>query len=298
MQKTMSASRDVVGRGPRIAKFEIDPIPTADTSPLIKWPGGKRAIIGSILPLLPSRTNTYFEPFLGGAALFFATKPRNSILSDTNEELINLYLQVRDAPEALVKILRTFENSEDAYYQIRSQRPRTPLRRAARLLYLTTLSFNGIHRVNLFGQFNVPYGHKTHLPTHDERKLFAASRALSSANLMVADFEGATRKAGKGDLVYFDPPYTVAHAHNGFVKYNERIFSWDDQIRLAKHARALTKRGCHVIISNANHASVQELYRDFSRANIERFSRIAASSEHRRRITETIYYSRNLGERD
>ncbi len=258
--------------------------------PLVKWPGGKRALLSHIIPLLPKATRTYFEPFLGGGALFFALQPDRSILADTNEELINLYVQVRDEPGKLISVLRTFENSENAYYRIRDQSLRSPIRRAARLLYLTTLSFNGIHRVNLQGHFNVPYGRKTHLPSCDEAKIFSASRALASATLRVADFELATEKAGKGDLVYFDPPYTVAHANNGFIKYNEKIFSWDDQVRLARHARTLADRGCHVVISNADHRSVSALYRGFESVKIERFSRIAASSEFRRRIKETLYF--------
>jgi len=259
--------------------------------PLIKWPGGKRALFESIVPHFPTTPKRYFEPFLGGGAVFFALQPKRSWLSDTNEELINLYRQVRDAPDDLIKILRTFKNSEEAYYQIRAQSFRSPKKRAARLMYLTTLSFNGIHRVNLQGQFNVPYGNKTYLDTCDENRIRTASRALASARLDVADFETATRKASAGDLVYFDPPYTVAHAHNGFVKYNERIFSWADQVRLAEHARDLVQRGCHVVISNADHPSVRALYGDFTVKTIERFSRIAASSAHRKAITEALFFS-------
>ena len=151
--------------------FTIDPNTPPKSVPLIKWPGGKRALLKDLLLLLPNSANKYFEPFLGGAALFFALQPRKSVLSDTNEELINLYVHVRDCPDALIHVIRSYKNTETAYYQIRDQTPRSPLRRAARLLYLTTLSFNGIHRVNLQGKFNVPYGHKTHLPTCDEQKI-------------------------------------------------------------------------------------------------------------------------------
>lgn len=270
--------------------YKLSPHVPIGALPLVKWPGGKRALLDTIIPILPSCANRYFEPFLGGGALFFALQPQDAILSDTNEDLINLYLHVRNLPNELISVLKKYENSETAYYRIRDQSPRSPIRRAARLLYLTTLSFNGIHRVNLKGRFNVPYGKKSHLPTCEEEKILAASRALSTSRLMVSDFEKATEDAGEGDLVYFDPPYTVAHAHNGFVKYNEKIFSWDDQIRLAHHAVTLLKRGCHVIVSNADHSSVGELYRDFELLRIERFSVIAASSEYRRKITEALYY--------
>jgi len=259
-------------------------------APLIKWPGGKREILGSIIPLVPHSPQTYYEPFLGGAALFFALQPSRSVLSDANGELINLYQQVKESPRALIKILKTFRNSESFYYDVRSRSFRSPLKRAARLLYLTTLSFNGIHRVNLRGEFNVPYGHKTHLQTCDEERLMIASQALAQAKLRVADFESATANAKAGDTVYFDPPYTLAHANNGFLKYNEKIFSWSDQIRLADHARELAERGCNVIVSNADHASIRKLYPNFKNKTIQRFSRIAASGEFRKPITEILYY--------
>ena len=228
--------------------------------PLIKWPGGKRTLAGVILQFVPDVFGTYYEPFLGGGAVYFALLPTRAVLSDANVELINAYLQVRDNAEELAQVLRSFKNSESDYYAVRAMSPRTPVRKAARMLYLTRLAFNGIHRVNLRGEFNVPYGYKTHLSTIDEELLFGASAALRSADFMSGDFEHTTRNAGKGDIVYFDPPYTVAHGNNGFVKYNERIFAWHDQQRLADHARALAKLGCRVIISNANHDSIHQLY--------------------------------------
>lgn len=257
--------------------------------PLVKWPGGKRSLVGSIIQFFPKNFGTYFEPFFGGGAVFFALRPSNAVLSDVNAELINLYVQVRDNAEPLVKALKSFKNSEDGYYAVRATSPRTPVRKAARILYLTRLSFNGIHRVNLRGEFNVPYGHKTHLSTVDKPHLLGASAALKGATLLSGDFQDATRNACKGDVVYFDPPYTVAHGLNGFVKYNEKIFSWHDQERLVEHARLLAKRGCSVIISNADHQSIHQLYKGFRCQIIERPSVIAASSEHRRKITECIF---------
>lgn len=263
---------------------------TACASPLLKWPGGKRFLVRKLATIFPAKINKYFEPFVGGGALFFALSPPRSHLSDTNSDLITLYEQVRDNPRGLLRVLRAYENSEETYYRIRAESPRTDLQRAARLLYLTTLSFNGIHRVNLNGHFNVPYGRKTHLKPHDQERVIRASNALAGASLAAKDFELATNTAGAGDLVYFDPPYTVAHAQNGFVKYNERIFSWDDQVRLANHAEHLASRGCHVIISNAAHDSVRKLYRNFDTIDVNRHSVIAADARHRKSITECIFY--------
>lgn len=261
----------------------------ATLSPLIKWPGGKRALVKHIVQFVPDIYGTYYEPFLGGGAVFFALQPRRAVLSDANPELINAYVQVRDAQEDLLRALRQLKNTEKDYYEIRQSAPTTPVCRASRMLYLTRLAFNGIHRVNRKGEFNVPYGHKTHLHPVDEAHLISTSAALRGVDLQVGDFEAVTRSAQKGDVLYFDPPYTVAHATNGFVKYNERIFSWADQERLAKHARELAERGCRVIVSNADHPSLRGLYADFSCHVVQRHSVISASGIHRRQITECIF---------
>jgi DNA adenine methylase len=259
--------------------------------PLVKWAGGKRNVVNFILPLLPPCFNHYFEPFLGGGALFFALQPPVAYLSDRNAELINAYSQVREYPAAVIRELSKLPNSEKDYYKIRASKPRTGSARAARLIYLVTLAFNGIYRVNLKGQFNVPYGWKSHLPTCDPEHLKRCSKMLASAEISHGDFEAAVTHAKKGDLVYLDPPYTVAHGNNGFVKYNAKIFSWEDQIRLAKVAHDLVKRKCRVIVSNAHHSSILKLYSDFNLRIIERESVIAASSMFRRRIHECIFYS-------
>lgn len=256
--------------------------------PLLKWPGGKRWLVPEIHAELQFPIRRYFEPFLGGAAVFLSVRPNRAILSDTNEELMNVYVQVRDKPDELARLLSKLHNTATDYYRVRATRPRTPIGRAARLIYLMRLSFNGIHRVNLSGQFNVPYGRKRHLSVTDPDHLHRLSKAFTCAELLVSDFESATASAGIHDVVYFDPPYTVAHGNNGFVKYNETIFSWDDQVRLAAHARRLGRQGAHVLISNADHKSIRDLYKGFKVRTVSRFSRIAAESQHRKVITEVL----------
>lgn len=260
--------------------------------PLLKWPGGKRDILAHLLPLFPASFGRYFEPFVGGGAVFFALSPARAILADTNADLVNCYVQVRDRPDELIELLSSMPNAEANYYAVRSSNPLDPLARAARLVYLMTLSFNGIHRVNLKGAFNVPYGHKAHLPPCDPARVRTASKVLADAELAVADFEDTVESAAAGDLVYFDPPYTVAHSNNGFVKYNAKIFSWDDQRRLAETAIALSERGCHVVVSNADHDSVRVLYAGhFATHLIRRPSRISASAAHRRPVTECVFHN-------
>lgn len=258
---------------------------------MLKWPGGKRRLVRFILPLLPEKFNRYYEPFLGSGALFFALAPKRALLSDRNLELVSTYLQVRNNPEAVIARLRKLRNSEAHYYAVRSSTPVSASGRAARLIYLSTLSFNGIHRVNLKGVFNVPYGHKTHLNPCEPRKIHAASGILRRARITCQDFETALAGAGRGDVAYLDPPYTTAHANNGFLKYNAKIFTWEDQRRLAKAASELAKRGCSVIVSNADHRSIRELYRGFNLLRVYRYSVIAASGKFRRRITECIFYT-------
>jgi DNA adenine methylase len=258
--------------------------------PFLKWAGGKRRLLDHILPLMPESAGRYYEPFLGGGAVFFAYHPRAAVLSDVNPELMNCYCQVKRRPKAIIEGLRALKNNKAAYYSVRRSSPKDKLARAVRTTYLTNLSFNGIYRQNLSGVFNVPYGYKTSRDIHDSAPIIAASRALRSARLRCADFEKATADAQEGDVVYLDPPYTVAHTNNGFVKYNAKIFSWADQQRLAGVAVRLARKGCSVIVSNADHPSIHALYPGFEMARVERFSVVAAGSPHRRRISECLFY--------
>lgn len=259
--------------------------------PMLKWAGGKRRLIKHLIPIMNQyKFIKYYEPFFGGGALFFATQPENSILSDTNEELINCYLYVRDYPDLVIRQLRNMPNTEEDYYRIRSEKPTDDLVRAARVIYLTTLSFNGIYRLNQKGEFNVPYGHKVHLDPCDEDRIMSVSKALKNAQIRCSDFEDVVEDAKQGDLIYFDPPYTIIQG-NGFIKYNSNVFTWDDQIRLAKTAKRLVQRGCNVIISNADAPEIIELYEDFNFIRLERPSVIAASGEHRKKVTESIFFS-------
>lgn len=262
------------------------------SEPFLKWPGGKRRVLQHILPLLPKTYKRYYEPFLGGGALFFAVNPHHATLSDNNHELMNCYIQVRDNPERVIKLLRTLQNTEENYYEIRSTEPKNDIERAARFMYLITLSFNGICRFNQRGQFNVPYGKKKHLLPCDETKILSASSNLQKTELRCIDFEQSVKNAGKGDLVYLDPPYTVAHGSNGFLRYNDKIFSWNDQLRLASLAKNLEKRGCQVIISNACHHSILDLFKGFKVQIITRSSIIAASSNFRKPIQECIFFNK------
>ena len=260
---------------------------------LLKWPGGKRALLKQLMPFAPKTFHRYYEPFVGSGAMFFALEPSKAILSDANEELINCYAQVRDKPEEVIDNLANMKNTREDYYNVRASAPTEQIARAARFIYLMTLSFNGIHRVNLQGKFNVPYNHKTHLNLCDKDKILRSSIALSATQITHCDFEAAVEKANCGDFIYFDPPYAVSYGQCGFVRYNEKVFSWRDQIRLAKTAHSLAARGCYILVSNANHPSILKLYQSFGfhTQYITRFSAIAAKSKHRCQISECLFYN-------
>lgn len=266
------------------AAARADPLP-----PLFRWPGGKRWLVDQLVPLLPTALGRYHEPFFGGGALFFALRPETASIADRNAELMDCYRAIRDTPADVARHLTALPQDADSYYRIRADTPRHPAQRAARLIYLTTLAFNGIHRVNKRGEFNVPYSGRTSALLTDPRTLEPYAAALAGVRIDAYDFEQALDSAKPGDTVYLDPPYTVAHSNNGFVKYNDRIFLWRDQQRLAGVANELDRRGCFVFVSNAHHASVRDLYSRFRSIEVRRHSVMAADSGRRGPIQEYVF---------
>lgn len=263
-------------------------------TPLFRWPGGKRWLVRELLKLLPNEAGRYFEPFFGAGALYFAHRPTSALVSDSNSELMDCYRAIRDAHEDVASILGALPRDAKSYYEIRAQNPTTPVARAARFIYLTTLAFNGIYRVNRDGKFNVPYGGRTYGALGTPEQLRPYREALLAAEIMSGDFEVALDGAKCGDVIYLDPPYTVAHSNNGFLKYNDRIFSWNDQQRLASVARELDRRGCVVIVSNAHHESIAALYAGFRAHLVSRTSVMAADKSKRKAIQEYVFTSGGL----
>uniref|UniRef100_UPI0025833783 DNA adenine methylase n=1 Tax=uncultured Deinococcus sp. TaxID=158789 RepID=UPI0025833783 len=261
-------------------------------SPFLRWAGGKKLLLPKLMPFVPEQFDHYYEPFMGGAALFFALGPKKATLSDINPHLSETFSVVRDNVEDVIAGLSELKIDKAAYYQIRADRPHTPLQRAIRFIYLNKTCWNGLYRENSKGEFNVPFGVRAkHASTDiicEPQKLRAASQRLQGVNLKVATFADSVADAKSGDFVYFDPPYTVSHNENGFIEYNASIFSWSDQQNLATIARDLMKRGCHVVISNADHKAIHELYADFRREKIERSSTIANNKSNRRTVTELV----------
>ena len=261
------------------------------TKPFLKWPGGKRWLTRRIVGLLDGcRFQRYFEPFLGGGALFFALQPPNAVLSDINADLINTYTQVKYRPLKVIASLKKLRVKEATYKKVRIYNPETKLERAVRLLYLNRTGFGGMYRLNQNGDFNVPFGGGERTPTTlwQDHLLTSASRSLRHTELVCSDFEDQLTEANTGDLVYCDPTYTVTHDNNGFVRYNERNFSWADQIRLAVACRSAARRGATVLVSNAAHDKVLELYRSCEVHEFDRMSVLCPNSEKRRPTKELL----------
>jgi DNA adenine methylase len=267
--------------------------------PFLKWPGGKRWLVNQYDHLFPSKYNRYLEPFLGGGAVFFYLTPAKAILSDSNRELVNAYQCIKKYPDKIERRLASLQkaHSESAYYRIRGMQPKDALERAIRFLYLNRTCFNGIYRVNLKGNFNVPIGTKD-LVEYPGDYLRNIANSLRGASIKTSDFEETIDKAKVGDFVFIDPPYTVMHNNNNFVKYNAKLFSWADQVRLASAIKRAARRGAAIMISNADHRSVRQLYADFGTHNsVERASILAADSLHRRKTTELLITNYDLPRR-
>lgn len=259
--------------------------------PFLRWPGGKRWLGPTIASIVGPSPRRYIEPFLGGGALFFYLRPLEALLSDINGELINTYRQVKRYAPAIIDRLRQFDVSQSTYYNVRAAQPPKALDRAVRFLYLNRTAFAGLYRLNKKGQFNVPYGggERTAQILCESTILRDAARALQHATLTVCDFEDALARAGVGDTVYCDPTFTVAHDSNGFVRYNERNFSWEDQKRLASACLMASRRGALVVVSNAHNAAVAQLYRKGFQMTVERLSLLSPSTVFRRRVQEYVF---------
>ncbi|MFZ5649961.1 MAG: DNA adenine methylase [Bacillota bacterium] len=234
--------------------------------PVIKWAGGKRRLLARYSEFFPHRFGTYHEPFLGGGAVFFHLSPPAAVLSDSNEELINMYRVVKTEVESLIEDLSRHLNDRDYYYRVRDMDTNslTGVQRASRLIYLNKTCYNGLYRVNRKGRFNVPFGRYNNPRIVDEETLLAASRALQGADLLKADFGVVLENARPGDFVYFDPPYHPLSRTAYFTDYTDSPFGPKEQERLSGIFDRLCGRGCLVMLSNSDTPFIRELYGRYS----------------------------------
>lgn len=260
--------------------------------PFLRWAGSKQALLQQIVPLLPKNYGRYYEPFLGSGALFFYLKPSRATLTDVSAELIGTWVGIRDHCKAIIDYLRPLKPNKKKFYQIRENRSTETDQNAAEFIYLNRTCWNGLYRVNSAGKFNVPYGAPKTDFIFDEENFRACCRLLNRRGITIrcADFEDAAAKARCGDLVFFDPPYVTKHNFNGFRDWNERLFSWSDQVRLATVSKRLVRRGVRVVVSNAEHEDIAALYRGFAQASLRRASTLASDSSKRGPTTEALFY--------
>ena len=261
--------------------------------PFVRWAGGKTWLIPH-LPQIIGNTHIehYHEPFLGGAAVFFSLDHnKKSYLSDVNAQLVNAYIQIRDNPDAVINCFVQFQNTEDEYYRIRDNFiPASLEESAAQFVYLNQTSFNGLFRVNRQGRYNVPYGFRRTWH-YDTDRILEASEKLQNTRISVGDFEVNKYRIKEHDLVFLDPPYTVSHNNNGFIEYNQNLFSLEDQERLSRFIDYIKQKNAYYILTNAAHEEIRRIFtRDGDRRlELRRNSLIGGRNAARAEISEYIF---------
>jgi len=269
--------------------------------PFLKSVGGKTALFAEILPRLPAKIGTYYEPFLGGGAVFFAlaaeSRFERAVLGDMNEEFVHAYAELARDVDGVVRTLKKHVYDEKYYYGVRAQNPLKldPSARAARLIYLNKTCFNGLYRVNRKGEFNVPFGDYANPTICDEENLRAASAVFRKTNttLSAVDFEATVATAKPGDAVYFDPPYWPASETANFTSYTAGGFSARDQARLQSVAAQLAGRGVHVLLSNSDTPFVRELYAGFRIEEVQARRNVNSKGKRRGKVGELLISGRN-----
>ena len=260
--------------------------------PFLKWAGGKGQLLGSLRAHVPASYDRYFEPFLGGGALFFHLRPRRGVLGDVNREIVDCYTAVRDDVDGLVRALAGHRYDADHYYAVRDTDPAalSLVERAARTIFLNKTGFNGLYRVNRAGKFNVPFGRYAKPAICDEANLRACSAALADVELVTGDFAEVAARAAPGDFVYFDPPYVPVSRTAAFTAYAPGGFDLAAQTRLAGVFAALAGRGVSVLLSNSDVPEIRKLYRRYRMDTVEAARVINCKATRRGPVRELLVH--------
>jgi DNA adenine methylase len=248
-------------------QLPLPAIPAAASGcrPFLRWAGGKTRLLKALRPHFPTAFGAYYEPFVGGGAVFFDAGHRatsGAVLADLNPELVNCWLCVRDEPAALLEALAAYDgmDTEAQYYAVRDgDQPEAPVERAARFLYLNQTAWNGLWRVNRWGRFNVPWGARPFRGMSAE-ELTTLAELLADVDVREADFREVLAEPAKGDFVYLDPPYLPVSDTSKFYLYTEKRFRKPDLVELASACEELTARGVHWVLSNRDTPDVRELF--------------------------------------
>ena len=269
--------------------------------PVTKWVGGKRQLLPQLLKYLPNDFTNYYEPFIGGGALLFEIAPKIAVINDNNEELINMYNVIKNAPNELIEALKVHQlnNSKEYYLNVRSWdrdgtiAQLTSVDRAARLMYMLRVDFNGLYRVNSKGQFNVPYGRYKNPRIVNEEDILAVSHYFNTnnVNILCGDFSISVENAERNDLVYFDPPYIPLNSSSNFTSYTKEGFDLSDQKRLSNTFFELADKGVHVMLSNSDTEITRELYKGANIHSVEANRAINSKGSKRGKVGELIVTS-------
>ena len=285
-----------------LARIPLVQVPSQPepVEPFIKWVGGKRRLLPQLEPLMPPAADErrHVEPFVGGGAFFFAQAPHDAVLTDVNADLVETYLAVRDEVQEVIRGLQHLaaHHDKERYYQVRERynlarlggRRTSRASRAAMFIYLNKTCFNGLHRVNRRGEFNVPMGRYKNPRIVDVDRLQSASAALQSAEIRCEGFEGLLRTARPGDFIYLDPPYEPVSATASFTSYAKGGFSQEDQRRLRAVFAALDRRGCKLMLSNSDVPFIRELYAQWDISVVHAGRAINSDATARGKVREVV----------
>jgi DNA adenine methylase len=267
---------------------------SASPRPFIRWAGSKQRLLSQLVDHVPEGFGTYYEPFFGAGSMYFLLSPSRAQLNDYCLPLIEMYRTVSTRASEVHSSLDPMDLlDKEYYYRVRKQIPDNPVERAARFIYLNRAGWNGLYRVNARGEFNVPYGKPRSSNILDQTNFISAASQLgqSGTSMSHGDFEDAVAKAGEGDFVFFDPPYASSKRRESFVDYNEKLFTWEDQRRLAACAEQLRRAGAHVVVTNAYNSAIRELYPRFTEHALVRRSSLAADISLRGSVAESVFVS-------
>ncbi|WP_031517574.1 DNA adenine methylase [Desulfofalx alkaliphila] len=266
-------------------------------APVLKWVGGKRQLLQYISKHIPDKVSTYYEPFLGGGAVLFHLQPNKAVVNDINEELINVYIVIRDHLEELIKDLQKHKNEADYFYKIRElDRDKkkysqlSNIEKASRIIYLNKTCYNGLFRVNQQGEFNTPFGRYKNPNIVNETTLRAVSNYFNKTKITFkcGDFEEAVKGIRKGSFVYFDPPYDPVSVSANFTGYDKGGFNREEQIRLKKLCDKLDARGVKFLLSNSATEFILDLYKDYNIAIVQANRAINSIGDKRGKVDEVL----------
>lgn len=266
-------------------------------NPFVKWVGGKRQLLKEIEKHIPDQFTRYYEPFVGGGAVLFHLQPKNAVINDQNEELINLYNVIKHSPDELIADLRRHKNEEEYFYDIRlldreknTYLKLTSIQRASRIIFLNKTCYNGLFRVNSAGEFNAPFGRYKNPAIVNEITVKAVSSYLSKNNVQIlnTDYKKSLSRIRKGSFVYFDPPYDPVSDSSNFTGYTKNGFNKEDQVQLRNLCDKLHAKGIKFLLSNSSTDLIRDLYQNYSITTVSAKRAINSKASGRGEIEEVL----------